>query len=71
MFARASKKLGLDQAVFNTFNQADGPDKEEVDALLRVGAYGARSCVSYLMWQECLKMTMQHGSLRRVTLIRF
>jgi len=49
MFERASKKLGLDKAVFSTgaFSKVDGDsfkftkqsDKDELELLLRKGAY--------------------------------
>ncbi|KAL0488714.1 chromodomain-helicase-DNA-binding protein, partial [Acrasis kona] len=51
MFERASKKLGLDRAVLNSEfdpshkndknDQQHGLDKEEIDVLLRFGAYAA------------------------------
>ncbi|KAL3945244.1 MAG: hypothetical protein SGBAC_000655 [Bacillariaceae sp.] len=42
MFDRASKKLGLEQAVLGTFDQQDGDDKptsKEMEQLLKKGAY--------------------------------
>lgn len=42
MFDRASKKLGLEQAVLGTFNQEnddDKPSSKEMEALLKKGAY--------------------------------
>eukprot|EP00980_Cylindrotheca_fusiformis_P029577 scaffold23539_cov137-Cylindrotheca_fusiformis.AAC.2 len=42
MFDRASKKLGLEQAVLGTFDQHDGDDKptsKEMEQLLKKGAY--------------------------------
>jgi len=42
MFDRASKKLGLEQAVLGTFEQADDDDKptnQEMEQLLKKGAY--------------------------------
>jgi hypothetical protein len=43
MFDRASKKLGLEQAVMSQIqksNQQIKPDKKELDRLLKLGAYG-------------------------------
>ncbi len=40
MFARASRKLGLEQAVLGRAGGRGAPTKEEVETLLRHGAYG-------------------------------
>lgn len=40
MFARASRKLGLEQAVLGRASGRGAPTKEEVEMLLRHGAYG-------------------------------